>query len=147
MLLFFPIKVADALLLGWRPVRADDPQAGYKYQLESPTSAVTLLLFLSFYSTSCSPTRSCYPCRSPFDFRSAAFVHKALPLTTMPSTSKTFPSVQLQSYLRELRAHGHAPPFTIATDDAVAEKEASMRQYLVAWIEHWEHQTDPVSTS
>lgn len=56
----------------------------------------------------------------------------------MPTPQKPFPSVQLQSYITEPRAHGSVPPFTvIATDEAAASKQAGMKEYLAAWEESW----------
>ena len=56
----------------------------------------------------------------------------------MPTPKKPFPSVQLQSYITEPRAHGSVPPFiVVATDEAVTSKEAGMKECLAVWEENW----------
>ena len=56
----------------------------------------------------------------------------------MPTPKKPFPSVQLQSYITEPRAHGSVPPFVVvATDEAATSKEAGMKECLAAWEENW----------
>jgi hypothetical protein len=55
----------------------------------------------------------------------------------MPKSKKTFPSVQLQSYLHEPRGDGSTPAVTIQAVDAASTKEAEMREYLVAWEKNW----------
>ena len=56
----------------------------------------------------------------------------------MPKPQESIPSVQLQSYIREPRAHGSVPPFVVtATDEAATSKEAGMKEYLANWEENW----------
>jgi hypothetical protein len=55
----------------------------------------------------------------------------------MPRSKKTFLSVQLQSYLDEPRADGSTPAVTIQGSDVASAKEASMREYLLAWEKNW----------
>jgi hypothetical protein len=51
--------------------------------------------------------------------------------------SKTFPSAQLQSYLKESRAQGSVPPFATATDTPVSTKQAALGDYLASWGDNW----------
>jgi hypothetical protein len=55
----------------------------------------------------------------------------------MPTSSKTFPSAQLQTYLKEPRAHSSVPPFTTPAEGAIENRTAEMREYLVAWDQDW----------
>jgi len=56
----------------------------------------------------------------------------------MPTSKKIlFHSPQLQTYLKESRAHGSIPPFTAAAMDATGKKKTEMQEYLMAWEQNW----------
>lgn len=55
----------------------------------------------------------------------------------MPKSKKTFPPIQLQSYLNEPQPDGPLSTFTSTAGDTAATKEAAMREYLVTWEEKW----------
>jgi hypothetical protein len=55
----------------------------------------------------------------------------------MQTSKKTFPSAQLQTYLKERRAHGSVPPFTAPAENAIENRTAQMEEYLVAWEHDW----------
>ena len=55
----------------------------------------------------------------------------------MPKSKKAFWSVQLLAYLDEPRENGAALPFTASTHNAVFNRGAAKRQYLVAWEANW----------
>ena len=56
----------------------------------------------------------------------------------MPKPQEPFPSVQLQSYITEPRAHGSVPPFVVITNgEAATSKEAGIKEYLANWEENW----------
>jgi hypothetical protein len=56
----------------------------------------------------------------------------------MPTSKKIlFPPPQLQTYLKESRAHGSIPPFTAPAMDATGKKKTEMQEYLLAWEQNW----------
>jgi hypothetical protein len=56
----------------------------------------------------------------------------------MPTSKKIlFHSPQLQTYLKESRAHGSIPPFTAAAMDATGKKKTEMQEYMLAWEQNW----------
>jgi hypothetical protein len=56
----------------------------------------------------------------------------------MPTSKKIlFPSPQLQTYLKESRAHGSISPFTAAATDAIGKEKTEMQEYLLAWEQNW----------
>jgi hypothetical protein len=56
----------------------------------------------------------------------------------MPTSKKILlHSHQLQTYLKESRAHGSIPLFTAAAIDATGEKKTEIQVYLLAWEQNW----------
>jgi hypothetical protein len=56
----------------------------------------------------------------------------------MPTSKKIlFHSPQLQTYLKESRAHGSIPPFTAAAMDVTGKEKTEMQEYLLAWEQNW----------
>jgi hypothetical protein len=138
MLLIFPIKVADASLLRLRPRLARNvidehisiwPSRPLGLFFSSPSSPRTLsslppqvhiLVSDVLFSSAFDRTQPLVPTRR----------------SKMPTPKKTFPSIQLQSYLNEPQGDGPMRAFMTQVDLA-STNGAAMREYVLAWEKNW----------